>query len=94
MCLYRDTGKYVPVSRLSDAGIITIQAHFFGVPSVCLYRVFTVPRVCLERVFTLLYFSFADILFQHEKVDFNAKTFSKSSEKVRAQISLLRHFFD
>ena len=32
MCLY----------RISDAGLITIQAHFFGVPSVCLYRIFTV----------------------------------------------------
>ena len=42
MCLYRDTGTYMLVSRLSDAGKITIQAHFFGVPSVCLYRVFTV----------------------------------------------------
>ena len=42
MCLYHDTGIYVPVSRLSNAGLITIQAHFFGVPGVCLYRVFTV----------------------------------------------------
>ena len=41
-----------------------------------------------------LQLSFADILFQQQQGDFYAKTFSKSSGKVRAQISFLRHFFD
>ena len=51
ICLYRDIGTYVPVSQLSDAGAITIQAHFFGVPGVCLYRVFTVRCNVLHATF-------------------------------------------
>ena len=32
----------MPVTRVRVTGLITLQAHFFGVPSVYLYRVFTV----------------------------------------------------
>ena len=36
MCLYSVTSTYVPVTRARILGSITLQAHFFGVQSVCL----------------------------------------------------------
>ena len=36
ICQYSVTGRYVPVTRSRVLGIVTLQANFFGVPSVCL----------------------------------------------------------
>ena len=37
------TSTHLPVTRVHVTDTITLQAHFFGVPSVRLYRVFIVP---------------------------------------------------